>query len=188
MQDIWYASPKRVITHKLRAIALAFICVLERPKSSTEHHSQSTASTIPQSQQSHHTRSTMHVHIAPEHVCTLGNRRSLYTSEDKGCQNKWKKNKLSSLVVWMRNVPPGIWCLNTWPPGGGAVWGGYGNFRKWSLVGGSTCLCVGIECSQPHPTSSSLSASYVMHSFLFQPLVAMPTCHYGPSLWQQWSK
>lgn len=36
-------------------------------------------------------------------------------------------------------------CLNTWSLGG-AAWGGYGDFRRWSLAGGNTPLgWVGFE-------------------------------------------
>lgn len=46
-----------------------------------------------------------------------------------------ERKKLSSVVVWMRNVPFGVWCLNTSAPVSDAVCGGHGNFRRWSLSG-----------------------------------------------------
>lgn len=49
--------------------------------------------------------------------------------------SQWLLNKLRcpSMVVWMRNVPHRLLYLNI-----GAVWGGYGAFRGWSLYEGST--------------------------------------------------
>lgn len=40
----------------------------------------------------------------------------------------------------MRNMSHGLLSLDSWAPGGGAVWGGYGTCRGCSLTGGSMSL------------------------------------------------
>ena len=45
----------------------------------------------------------------------------------------------------MRNVLHWHMCLNTQSPVGGAVWGGYGIFKRCSLAGGSKSLEVGLS-------------------------------------------
>lgn len=47
---------------------------------------------------------------------------------------------LAYVVIWLRNVPHRLMCLNTWSPVGSTVWKGYRNFRGWSLTRGSVSL------------------------------------------------
>jgi hypothetical protein len=65
-----------------------------------------------------------------------------------------------------KKCPTQVHFLSTRSPAGGAVWGGYGPFRRWGLAGRSTPLGVGLgywalKVISFFSFSALLSASYV---------------------------
>lgn len=52
----------------------------------------------------------------------------------KHWEEKNSQTKIHSVVVWMKNTFHRFIYSSTWSPVGGADWGHYGAFKRWSLA------------------------------------------------------
>lgn len=71
--------------------------------------------------------------------------------------------------------------LNIWASGDGALWGGYGTFRRCSLAEGSTSVGSRSGALKPDPTSCSVCFQYVEENVTSSFLFLSPPCL--PPLW-----